>query len=122
MKVIDASALCAVLFGEPEGRLVAKRIHDEPLVAPALLAFEVANTCWKKLKRHPDQRAKLLAAHALLPRLQVRQAEVDQAEVVLTAERTGLTAYDAAYLWLARALDVELVSLDARVLKAAAEP
>lgn len=119
MKVIDSSAVCAVLFGEPEGPLVAKRIGAEPLVAPALLPFEVANTCWKKLKRHPDQRANLLAAHALLARLQVRQAEVDQAEVVLTAERTGLTAYDASYLWLARAMNVELITLDARVLKAA---
>lgn len=121
MKVVDASALCAVLFGEPDGTLVADRIGGEPIVAPTLLTYEVANACWKKLRRHPELRTELLAAHARLAHLGVRQPEVDLAEVVLLAERTGLTVYDAAYVWLARALGVELVSLDTRVLQAAAE-
>jgi len=121
LKVIDASALAAVLFQEPEAHLIVGQVGDEPLVAPALLAYEIASTCWKKLKRHPEQRRELLAAHARLPHLGLRQAEVDLGEVVLLAERTGLTTYDATYLWLARALDVELVSLDARLLRAATE-
>ncbi|MFC1661718.1 hypothetical protein ACFL3S_09755 [Gemmatimonadota bacterium] len=33
----------------------------------------------------------------------------------LEALELGLSAYDAAYLWLARELNVELVSLDARL-------
>lgn len=49
----------------------------------------------------------------------VRRMDVLHDEVILLAEETGLTAYDAAYLWLARALDAELVSLDAKVLRAA---
>jgi predicted nucleic acid-binding protein len=122
LKVIDSSALCAVLFGEPEGEAVIDRVGGEPLAAPTLLAYEVATTCWKKLKRHPNQRAQLLAAHSLLARVQVKQVEIDAHQVVLLAERTGLTAYDAAYLWLARALDAELISLDARVLAAAKQP
>jgi predicted nucleic acid-binding protein len=121
LKVVDASALCAVLFAEPDAQLVVDRIGDEPLVAPTLLPYEVANTCWKKLLRHPEQRAELLAAHAVLPRLGLRPSEVDLVEVVALAERTGLTTYDAAYLWLARALGVDLVSLDARLLDAAAQ-
>ena len=36
-------------------------------------------------------------------------------EVYDVARETGLTAYDAAYLWLAREMDVELVSLDTRM-------
>ena len=67
MKVIDASTVSAVLFGEPEGQLIADRIGEELLAAPSLLAYEVANTCWKKLRRHPEQRTELLAAHARLP-------------------------------------------------------
>ena len=31
---------------------------------------------------------------------------------VLFGEPEGLTAYDASYLWLAQALDLELVTLD----------
>lgn len=121
LKVVDASAVCAVLFDEPEGRLVADQIGGEPTTAPSFLGYEVANTCWKKLRRDPEQRTKLLAAHARFSRLGVRQLEVDLAAIVLLAEKTGLTAYDAAYLWLARTLGVELVSLDARLLRAASE-
>jgi predicted nucleic acid-binding protein len=119
LKVLDASALSAVLFAEPDAQLVLDRIGDQPLASPTLLPYEVANTCWKKLQRHPEQRMELLAALAHLPRLGLRQLEVDLGEVVRLAETTGLTAYDAAYLWLARALGVELVSLDARLLQAA---
>jgi predicted nucleic acid-binding protein len=121
LKVIDASAVSAVLFGEPEGQLIADRIGEELLAAPTLLVYEVANTCWKKLRRHPELRTDLLAAHARLPRLGLRHPRVDLPEVVLLAERTGLTVYDAAYLWLARALGVEVVSLDAQLLQAAAK-
>jgi predicted nucleic acid-binding protein len=33
-------------------------------------------------------------------------------EAFALARQTGLTAYDAAYLWLSRAYDAELVTLD----------
>jgi predicted nucleic acid-binding protein len=34
------------------------------------------------------------------------------------AEATGLTAYDASYLWLARTLNAELVTLDRKLAAA----
>ena len=43
---------------------------------------------------------------------------MDHAEVVALALETGLTAYDASYLWLARRLGLELVTLD-KALQAA---
>ena len=43
---------------------------------------------------------------------------VDHRNALVLAEQTGLTAYDASYLWLAEALDAELVTLD-RALAAA---
>ncbi len=38
------------------------------------------------------------------------------------ATETGLTAYDASYLWLARQLGAELVTLDQQLARAAAKP
>jgi predicted nucleic acid-binding protein len=38
----------------------------------------------------------------------------------LLAEHFGLTTYDASYLWLARELDAELVTLDRQLAHAAA--
>jgi uncharacterized protein with PIN domain len=45
VKVVDASALAALLFGEPEADLVAGQLDGARLVAPSLLAFELANVC-----------------------------------------------------------------------------
>jgi len=53
----------------------------------------------------------------MLKRLSIDFVEMDFTEVVLLAERYGLTAYDASYLWLARQL-AELVTLDQDLEKA----
>jgi predicted nucleic acid-binding protein len=44
---------------------------------------------------------------------------IDPPEVVALAEATGLTAYDACYLWLARTLRADLITLDRRLAAAA---
>ena len=41
-------------------------------------------------------------------------------QVLALASATGLTAYDASYLWLARRLGAPLVTLDAQLARAAA--
>jgi predicted nucleic acid-binding protein len=115
VKVVDASALGALLFGEPDGAAVAGRLRGAGLIAPALLPFEVANICLKKMRRHPDRRDALLVAFGMLDRMEVGVVEVDQAEVLGLAERSGLTAYDASYLWLARRTASELVTLDSQL-------
>lgn len=112
VKVVDASALAALLFGEPEGEAVATRLDGGRLVAPSLLAFELANVCLVKCRRHPDQREMLLAAFQLRNRLAIEEIAVDPASVLDLASETGLTVYDASYLWLARQLKAELVTLD----------
>jgi len=118
VKVVDASAIGALLFGEPEGPNIANRLSGSRLAAPGLLFFEVASVCLKKLKRYPERRQSILKAFEMLRRLTIETVEVDHAEVVLLAERNGLTAYDASYLWLARRLEAELVTLDQRLNEA----
>jgi predicted nucleic acid-binding protein len=119
VKVVDASALAALVFGEPEAEAVAERLEGARLVAPALLGFELANVCVVKMRRAPGERAVLRRAFALAERLLVETVEVDPGGVVDLAEATGLTAYDAAYLWVARALGAELVTLDRKLAAAA---
>ena len=121
VKVVDASAVAAILFGEPAGEAVAERIGEARLVAPTLIAFELANVCLVKCRRYPDQRDKLLAASALRDRLRVEEVAVDPAEALALAERTGLTVYDATYLWLARKLGAPLITLDEALQRVAAE-
>jgi predicted nucleic acid-binding protein len=114
-KVVDASALAALLFGEPDGAKIAKRLEGARLIAPSLLPYELANTCLVKVRRHSAQREAILAAHGLLRNLALDVLEVDFDEVLGLAEETGLSAHDASYLWLARSLDAELVTLDKRL-------
>jgi predicted nucleic acid-binding protein len=119
VKVVDASALAALLFAEPEAETIAERLEGARLVAPSLLDFELANVCLTKIRRQPSQREALRTAFRLAARLRVETVAVDQAASLDLAEATGLTAYDASYLWLARALGAELVTLDRKLTAAA---
>ncbi len=116
VKVVDASALAALLFGEPEADAIAERLQDARLVAPALLGFELANVCLIKCRRHPERRAALLQAFGLRGRLGIEVAAVNHDAALELAATTGLPAYDASYLWLARSLAAELVTLDRQLL------
>lgn len=118
-KVVDASALAAILFGEPGGERLAARLEGAKLVAPALLDYELANTCLMKLRRHAAQREAILAAYGLLKHLQIDLIDVELDDVISLAEETGLTAYDASYLWLARMLGADLVTLDKQLARQA---
>lgn len=122
VKVVDASALAALLFDEPEAEAVAARLDGARLVAPGLLAFELANVCLTKCRRHPDRREAILVAFQLRGRLGVEELAVDHAGVLGLALKTGLTAYDASYLYLARQLGAELVTLDKTLGQAATAP
>ncbi|HUF79072.1 MAG TPA: type II toxin-antitoxin system VapC family toxin [Thermoanaerobaculia bacterium] len=119
-RVVDASALGAVFFDEPEADQVADRLKDVVVVAPALLRFELANICWKKIRRHPEKRDALIAAHSVAEQVEIHEVEVRFREVLELAESEGITAYDASYLWLARLLNLELVTLDGGLATAAA--
>jgi len=119
VKVVDASALAALLFGEPEAAAIAKRLTGARLAAPAFLGFELANVCVVKAQRHPDRRGRLKDAFHLAALLMIETVAVDSAEALELAEATGLTAYDASYLWLSRKLGGELITLDPKLAAAA---
>ena len=110
--VVDASAIGAVVFGEPNGTTIAAHIEGESLVAPALIDYELANIAWKKIRRHPALRLQIVAAISAVRGLQITRLPVPIEGMLSLAVDTGLSAYDASYLWLAMARDIELVTLD----------
>lgn len=118
--VVDASALAAVAFQEPEAQTMRDRLEGQSLAAPRLLAYELANVAVTKLRRRPQQAATIQAglAAVLADDFEIYWSDVDHAAVVTLAQQTALTAYDAAYLWLARHLDAELVTLDVELARA----
>jgi len=118
VKVVDASAAVALLFNETTREEVVARLRGFSLCAPALIEFEVASACLKKVRAAPDARRALLEAFSLFAALSIALEPIELGAAVALAEGLKLSLYDASYLWLARALDAELVTLDERLVRA----
>jgi len=118
--VADASALAAVIFQEPGVDDVKLRLLGAQVYAPRILQFEMANVAWKRIRREPEHAvATLTLLHAALGEASsIEWMDVNVTDVVLIAQATGLTAYDASYLWLAASLGADLVTLDKRLAAA----
>jgi predicted nucleic acid-binding protein len=112
--VVDASALAAVLFDEPEAAPVMAGVSGS-LLAPGLLRYELASICASKLRNEPQQAKLTLQRYRLLAGLDIEFADPDWDALPLLARQWELSAYDAAYLQLALERKARLVTLDARL-------
>lgn len=119
-KVVDASALAALMFLEPDGDSIVQALEGHELHAPTLVGYEIANVARTKVRRRPDSQPEIHAQLAALSRLDITLHDIDAAALLGTAIAADLTAYDAAYLWLARVLNAQLVTLDERLQRASA--
>jgi predicted nucleic acid-binding protein len=116
--VVDASAIAAVLYGEDEGATIRAHVRGDTMIAPHLIDYELASAGLRKVKRQPELAASIMTMLGGLAALDLRREHVPPLEAAELALRTGLTAYDASYVWLALSHDAELVTLD-RTLAAA---
>lgn len=121
-EVIDASLLGAIVFGEPRAKEAISLIRGEELYAPSLLAYELASVARKKARVYPGQHGKLAQALELALLLDINWMEVDHVAVFALAMDTGLTTYDASYLYLARSLGLPLATFDERLQTAMNNP
>lgn len=121
--VVDASVLAALAFGEPDGEAWSRRLEGAAVFAPTLLRYELQSVAQKKCRRHPAKAPGIVTALArsIDAASGITWLDPDPADVVLLANATGLTAYDATYLCLAGQLGAELATAD-RALAAALEP
>ncbi len=119
-KVVDASALAAILFAELRMGEAQVALADAALFAPQLIRHEIANVGAKKLRANPTLRDQVLSAMDDFAEYRIREVEIDLGQVVELADRERLSAYDASYLWLAQSMGIELVTLDNKLARAAA--
>lgn len=108
-----------MVFDEPSAASVRSRIAEAQLAAPTLLTYEIANVCATRQRQRSHDREFAITAFGLFLRWDIRLLSVNHLDVVRLAGRGGLSAYDASYLWLARHLQCELVTLDQRLQAAA---
>jgi predicted nucleic acid-binding protein len=119
MIVVDASAIVAVLLGSARSAKLLERVAlaDDTLHAPHLIDVEVTHALrrYAMLRDLPSRQAQdafqtFLALHL------VRHEHRDLLPRVGDLRR-NLTAYDAAYVALAEALDCPLLTCDARLAR-----
>ena len=115
--VVDASALAAVVFNEEGAQAVAQKLSGAVVYAPELLRFELASAAVKKARQHPDLAPRIMErlSDALEGPQHIQWHDVHPVDVAMLAQLTGLSAYDASYLWLAGWLEADLVTLDRRL-------
>ena len=117
--VIDASVALKWLVPEPDSESARAWIGRTELLAPALIHIEAANVLWRLVRRGDILDEGAAPRLALLPSL-VRT--IDDAPLVRLAfdlaVQLGHPVYDCVYLAAAEALDDELLTADARFVKA----
>jgi predicted nucleic acid-binding protein len=121
-KVVDASVLGAAAFQEPRFAETVALLQGFELYAPTLLAYELASIARKKALLYPAFVQDLVMNLSDALAMDIHWMEVNHRDVVELALATGLTTYDASYLYLARALGVPMVTFDQRLQRAAQGP
>lgn len=116
--VVDCSVLSAFLFEEPMRDEALRHLLGKYLHAPTLLDHEIANVAAKK-QRQAWPAESIEMALADYASLEIGLHRVDIAAQVALAARYVLSAYDAAYLWLAAQLKAPLATFDAKLGRAA---
>ena len=114
-KVVDASVLGALIFKEPQAEEASALLRGAELNAPGLLAYELAHIAQKKSAQSPDQLDTFQEALEAALQMDIRWRDVRHSAVLRLALETGLTTYDACYLYLSRLLGAELATFDEKL-------
>jgi len=120
--VADASATAELLLARPAAAKIRAALSSHPeLHVPEHFHVEVLSVLRRyAVRRELSQRRAAQALAALADLRAVRYPVIELAEAIWDL-RSQLTAKDAAYLALARRLDVGLVTLDKGLAAAAAK-
>lgn len=119
--VVDTSVLIAVLTGEPTRDRLIARTQGSELLAPGSVHWEIGNAFSALLKRRRLKLSEVQAALTAYGQIPIRFVEVELAAALELADRFGLYAYDAYLMACARRQRAPLLTLDARLGRAAQE-
>ncbi len=118
-KVVDASVCAAMYFREARYREAMRLSAGVDLFAPTLLNYEMASAASRKIAENPRIRETVVESLEAFLHTGIRLLDVDYLAVVGVVEDTGLTLYDASYLYLARVMELPLLTFDGELSGAA---
>jgi predicted nucleic acid-binding protein len=117
--VVDSSAVVAALLDRGNDGVWARRLLErEPLAAPGHLFVEVSSALRRGVLSGLVGRDVAALAHSDLVQLSVVVFPFEPLASRVWELHPDVTSYDAAYVALAEALDVPLVTLDGRLARA----
>lgn len=122
--VIDASVVIASLLPDEPYRDASLRIlrgflsGNMELITVPLLRFEITNALWKAISRGRVDLKDAQAALREFDAFNLPEYKVPIQEVLKTAHTYNRSAYDAAYLTLAKIEHIPLVTADKRLYSA----
>ena len=116
--VVDCSVLSSALFEEESRDVALDRLKGKALHAPYLLEQELVSVALKKQRQGWDAESIALVL-ANYSSLNMALHPTDIAAQHDLAVRYALSAYDAAYLWLAAGLKAPLATFDKKLATAA---
>lgn len=119
--VVDVSLLAASIFGEVDRDAAEARLRGCSLHAPGLIDYELTNVAVTKVRRNELALETAVQALAEFSMMALERHTPVPEEVATLASRYRLSAYDAAYLWLAGALKAPLATFDRQLADAASD-
>jgi predicted nucleic acid-binding protein len=116
--VIESSAMVDALVGKPANPKLLALLSDEDLHAPALIDFEVASALRGHVRGGKLKPAQLTGAIEDFAALRIERHQMTNLLRHILRLRNNFTVYDAAYVVLAQALDVSIVTADTKLEEA----
>ena len=119
MIAVDASVVAVALADDgPDGDQARARLRGERLTAPELVDLEVTSVWRRQVRDGAMDARRATLALADLTALPLRRAPHRALLARCWELRDNLTVYDAAYVALAEALEVTLLTGDGRLARA----
>lgn len=118
MIVVEASAIVDALVDDPANAELLALIADSELHAPSLIDYEVASALRGHVLGGRLADTQLEDATEDFSALRIERYPLSTMLGAVLDLRNNFTVHDAAYVVLARALDAQLVTADAKLLEA----
>ncbi|HEY9159963.1 MAG TPA: type II toxin-antitoxin system VapC family toxin [Desulfomonilia bacterium] len=121
MKIVaDASAIIAVILNEAEKEHIIRLTENASIYAPLSVHWEIGNAFSSMLKRKLIDIKKTAYAFEEYKQIPIHYIDVDLVKSLKIADDLGIYAYDAYLLCCAKDNRMPLLSLDKKLIKAAA--
>ena len=100
------------MFGESRAEEAATLLGEDTLYEPSLLAYELTSIARTKIFQNPDLRTSIVQALGRALVVEMNWIDIDYLETLRIALESGLTSYDASYVYVAQSLGASLITFD----------